>query len=82
MTRIQFVGGIRALQDYRAANNIAHAIAHNDGGLRFSRRARASEVANAGWAYGPSLPDLNGDGWLDVYVPCGFQSVSRDAADG
>ena len=27
MTRIQFVGGIRALQDYRAANNIAHAIA-------------------------------------------------------
>jgi FG-GAP-like repeat len=55
---------------------------HNDGSVRFSRRARASEVANAGWAYGPSLPDLNNDGLLDVYVPCGFQSVSRDAADG
>lgn len=55
---------------------------HNDGESKFSRRAQAAGVASAGWAYGPTLADFDGNGWLDIYVPCGFQSISYDEADG
>jgi len=36
----------------------------------------------AGWAYGPSLADFDGDGLLDLYCPAGYQSVARGEADG
>lgn len=55
---------------------------HNDGEFHFSRRAESAGIAAAGWSYGPTLADFNNDGWLDVYVPCGFQSIRPDAADG
>ncbi len=35
-----------------------------------------------GWAYGPALPDLDGDGLPDIYCPAGFQSVERGKPDG
>ncbi len=54
----------------------------NQGGLRFARRGRAAEIASTGWSYGPSMVDLNNDGWLDLYVPSGFRSKDRNAADG
>ena len=54
----------------------------NQGDLRFARRGRAAEIASTGWSYGPSLVDLNNDGWLDLYVPSGFRSKDRNAADG
>ena len=41
-----------------------------------------ARVANTGWAYGPGLVDLNGDGKLDIYSPAGFQSVTRGKPDG
>ncbi len=36
----------------------------------------------AGWAYGPSAADFDGDGLLDLYCPAGYQSVERGEADG
>ncbi len=36
----------------------------------------------AGWAYGPAMVDLDGDGWLDVYCPVGYQSVDPHGPDG
>ncbi|MEM8884783.1 MAG: VCBS repeat-containing protein [Planctomycetota bacterium] len=35
-----------------------------------------------GWAYGPSMVDMDGDGRLDVYVPAGYQSVENYGPDG
>ncbi len=54
----------------------------NQGDLQFARRGRAAEIASTGWSYGPSMVDLNNDGWLDLYVPSGFRSKDRNAADG
>lgn len=39
-------------------------------------------VAYVGWAYGPTLFDLNNDGWLDIYATAGFKSVKRGEPDG
>lgn len=41
-----------------------------------------AEVDVGGWAYGPALMDLDGDGRLDIYSPAGFQSVTRGKPDG
>ena len=54
----------------------------NQGDLRFARQGRSAEIASTGWSYGPSMVDLNNDGWLDLYVPSGFRSKDRNAADG
>ena len=42
----------------------------------------AAQVSNSGWAYGPAVVDLDGDGALDLYSPSGYQSVSREEPDG
>jgi hypothetical protein len=39
-------------------------------------------VAAVGWAYGPALVDLDGDGLLDIHATCGFASFSRHEPDG
>lgn len=41
-----------------------------------------ADVANGGWAYGPELIDMDGDGLLDIYSPAGYQSVKRGEPDG
>jgi len=41
-----------------------------------------AQVSNSGWAYGPAVVDLDGDGALDLYSPSGYQSVSREEPDG
>ena len=41
----------------------------NKGGLRFEDVTRAAGVAGKpGWKTGVSVADVNGDGWLDIYV--------------
>jgi hypothetical protein len=54
----------------------------NRGGLRFEQKGREWQVADAGWAYGPALVDLDNDGWLDIYATCGYISRSRTEPDG
>lgn len=39
-------------------------------------------IADIGWAYGASMGDLDGDGWLDIAVTAGFKSVTRGKPDG
>jgi len=41
-----------------------------------------ADVSNSGWAYGPEMIDLDGDGWLDLFSPAGYQSVERGKPDG
>lgn len=48
----------------------------------FEQLGQAWQVAAVGWAYGPVLADLDNDGWLDLYAPCGFLSNSRTDPDG
>lgn len=49
---------------------------------RFSPLPSTTEHAEVGWAYGPNFVDLDGDGFLDLYVTAGFQSVARGKPDG
>ena len=39
-------------------------------------------IADIGWAYGASMGDIDGDGWLDIAVTAGFKSVTRGKPDG
>jgi FG-GAP-like repeat len=55
---------------------------HNQGGLKFEQIGRERQVADVGWSYGPTMADLNNDGWLDIYATCGFISRSRVDPDG
>jgi hypothetical protein len=54
----------------------------NRGNLKFDQVGKEMQVADAGWAYGPALVDLDNDGWLDIYATAGFVSKSRNEPDG
>ena len=54
----------------------------NDGTGAMAALGVEARVANAGWAYGPGVVDLDGDGDLDLYSPAGYQSVERGKPDG
>ncbi len=54
----------------------------NRGGVRFEQKGQSYQVADAGWAYGPALVDLDNDGWLDIHATCGYISRSRSEPDG
>ena len=68
----------RKLRDFVRGSELYH----NSGGTGFRRIGRTAGVADVGWAYGPAYVDLDNDGLLDLYAPCGFQSVSRKRPDG
>jgi hypothetical protein len=54
----------------------------NRGGLEFEQKGKEWQVADAGWAYGAALVDLDNDGWLDLYATAGYISKSRFEPDG
>jgi hypothetical protein len=54
----------------------------NRGNGAWEQKAQDWQIADAGWAYGPALIDLDNDGWLDLHATCGFISRSRDDPDG
>ncbi len=66
------------LRDFVAGSDLYR----NTGGKGFQRIGRTAGVADVGWAYGPAYVDLDNDGRLDLYAPCGFQSVTRKRPDG
>ncbi|MFK7768872.1 MAG: FG-GAP repeat domain-containing protein [Mariniblastus sp.] len=42
----------------------------------------ASGVNEVGWAWAPTMADLDSDGWLDLYSTSGFMSFDRKKPDG
>ena len=66
------------LRDFVAGSELYH----NTAGTGFQRIGRSAGVADVGWAYGPAYVDLDNDGRLDLYAPCGFQSINRTRPDG
>ena len=54
----------------------------NHGANKFEPVGKAVDVVSVGWAYGPTLADLDNDGFLDIYAPTGFISRTRDKPDG
>ena len=54
----------------------------NNGSLRFEPTGKQLDVVAVGWAYGPTLADLNNDGFLDIHATTGFISRTRDKPDG
>ena len=66
------------LRDFVAGSDLYR----NTDGKGFQRIGRMAGVADVGWAYGPAYVDLDNDGRLDLYAPCGFQSVTRKRPDG
>ena len=54
----------------------------NQGGLKFEPVGKAYDVYGIGWAYAPTLTDLDNDGLLDLHATTGFMSRTRDKPDG
>jgi hypothetical protein len=54
----------------------------NQGGLKFEPVGKAYDVYGIGWAYAPTLTDLDNDGFLDLHATTGFMSRTRDKPDG
>lgn len=52
----------------------------NNGKLGFDATGRG--IDGNGWSYGPTLFDLDNDGWLDIHSTCGYASRSRQEPDG
>ena len=54
----------------------------NQGGLKFEPVGKAYDIYGIGWAYAPTLTDLDNDGFLDLHATTGFMSRTRDKPDG
>ncbi len=54
---------------YFASNQHGNRLYLNEGGFRFRDITRQAGVeGHAGWTTGVTMADVNGDGWLDIYV--------------
>ncbi len=51
-------------------------------GERYDELSSEMGVNAVGWAYAPSMVDLNGDGWLDLFATAGYNSMDRSKPDG
>ena len=51
-------------------------------GARYDEFSETSGVNEVGWAYGPTMLDVDADGLLDLYATTGFMSFERDEPDG
>lgn len=54
----------------------------NTGGLKFEAHGDDYDISAVGWAYAPSVVDLDNDGFLDLHATTGFISRTRQRPDG
>ena len=66
------------MRDFVSGNELYRSLGEG----KFERIGQSTGVADVGWAYGPGFVDLDNDGWLDLYAPVGFQSVTPERPDG
>lgn len=63
---------------YLSANCAKNRLYHNQGGLQFEDITEKSGTGgNRSWSTGVTMADVNGDGWLDIYV-CNSGNVEGD----
>jgi len=60
-----------------AGNMVSSRLYRNKGGMRFDDVTQRAGVATNRWATGASMVDINGDGYLDIYVSVSGQQWSR-----
>ena len=66
------------LDVFFTGNQVANRLYLNEGGFRFTDVTDAAGVSgNRAWSTGVSMADVNGDGWLDIYV-CNSGIVEGD----
>ena len=63
---------------YLSGNRVQNRLYLNEGNMRFTDvTERAGVGGNAAWSTGVTMADVNGDGWLDIYV-CNSGDIAGD----
>ncbi|MEO6914639.1 MAG: VCBS repeat-containing protein, partial [Chitinophagaceae bacterium] len=67
------------LQDiYFAGNMVSNKLYINKGSMKFEDKTEAAGVnGNGQWCTGVSVVDINGDGWLDLYISTSFRKEAN-----
>src|SRR5436190_4175275 len=64
---------------FLSGNQVSSRLYHNRGNFRFDDVTARAHVGTTRWASGATMVDINGDGWLDIYVSVSGHVWSKPA---
>lgn len=64
------------------ASVLGNRLYHSRGDLTFENVSAYSGGYAVGWGFSGAVLDVDLDGWLDLYAPCGYISIDRTKPDG